>query len=180
MTLDDAWLTWIWLIAGLLLMGAEFFVPGFVVVFLGFSAVVVSMLRFLGLVDGLTASFLIWIALSVVSVLVLRSGLRKWFPPEEHRGDTDEDMAAFGALVEVVEACPEQGEAAPGRIRFQGSTWPAWSTQGTIPEGAQAKLVYRQDLSWVIEPVEPLQLEAGSVLAGRVPARAPQPGGHNE
>lgn len=154
-------LTLVWLATGLLLMASELFLPGMVTVFLGASAVAVAILRFVGVVSDLPMSFLAWMVLSIVSVVGLRGALRRYFPPDESRGQTDEDLAAFGAIVDVVEDCGEGDSEAPsGRIRFQGSTWPAMSASGVVKRGQKARLVYRENLTWVVEPLGSPLLEA--------------------
>lgn len=169
--MDDSVITLIWLAVGLLLMAAELFLPGLVVVFLGVSAVVVALLRWVGLVTDLPMSFLAWMVISIALVVGLRGAVRRWFPPEESKGETDEDLAAFGTVVDVVEDCHEADDEAPtGRIRFQGSTWPAMSASGVVKKGQRAKLVYRQNLTWVVEPVELPLLDEGDGDA--VPTRS--------
>lgn len=180
----DAWITLIWFVTGLALVGAEFLLPGMVSVFLGASALLVALLRELGLVSGLPASLALWMVTSVGLVLGLRGTVRRYFKPEESVGDIDESRAAFGSEVEVIETCREdEGGPPAGRIRFQGSSWPAVSTQGTLHPGERARLVYRDNLTWVVEPVErtalPASLDEGG--AGVVPvaqrARASSPEG---
>lgn len=147
--------TLIWLAMGILLVASELFLPGLVAVFLGAAAMAVSLLRWAGVLSGWSESFFAWMLLSIFMVFGLRSVVQRWFRPEESRNNTDEDLAAFGQIVEVVEECHENEDAPPtGRIRFQGSTWPAFSAQGTVPRGARARLVYRDNLTWVIEAVE--------------------------
>ena len=45
-----------------------------------------------------------------------------------------------------------------GRIRYQGTSWPAISLQGDIPAGRKARLLARDNLAWVVEPVEDTEL----------------------
>ena len=147
--------TLIWLAMGILLVASELFLPGMVAVFLGAAAMAVSLLRWAGMLSGWSESFFAWMLLSISMVIGLRGVVQRWFRPEESRNNTDEDLAAFGQVVEVVEDCHENEDAPPtGRIRFQGSTWPAFSAQGTVPKGERARLVYRDNLTWVIEAVD--------------------------
>ena len=167
--MDADLVTLLWLAAGLLLMATELFVPGLVVVFLGISAVAVAILRWVGLVSDLPLSFLVWMVTSILMVVGLRGVVRRWFPPDESKGETDEELAAFGSIVDVMEDCHEASEeSAIGRIRFQGSTWPAVTASGIVKRGQRAKLVYRQNLTWVVEPIEAPELEAAA--GEKVPA----------
>lgn len=157
---EESMVTLLWLAMGILLMASELFLPGMVAVFLGAAASVVALLRWVGAIEGWSESFFAWTVLSFFMVLGLRSIVQRWFRPEESRVNTDEDIAAYGQLVEVVEDCHESDDAPPtGRIRFQGSTWPAFSTQGIVTKGARARLVYRDNLTWAIEAVEAALLE---------------------
>lgn len=148
----------IWLIVGLALVGSEFFVPGLIMLFPGLGALVVAALQAAGLVDSLPASLLTWAGSSIALFAVMRSSLRRWFPAEESRRLEREGADAYGKLVEVLEDVAEQnpGEALRGRIRHEGTTWPAASTTGTIRKGERARLVYRDELAWVVEPAPSL------------------------
>ena len=53
-------------------------------------------------------------------------------------------------MVEVAETIPK-GEQ--GRIRFRGTTWAATCYQQTLEVGSQARLVTRDGITWVVEPL---------------------------
>jgi membrane protein implicated in regulation of membrane protease activity len=149
--------TLVFLIGGVGLMLAELALPGLVSIFIGAGAVLTAALRFLGVVDGIPESMIVWMISSVVMVIALRNTAKKYFPADESRGEIDEDLEAFGEVVDIVEEVPEFGEdVEPGRIRFDGTTWPAYSTGGALPVGGQGRLVYRKNLAWFIEPANTL------------------------
>ena len=51
-----------------------------------------------------------------------------------------------------------------GRIRHRGSSWPATCLEGSIPEGKKARLLYRDNLVWFVEPeMDPDLLADGEV-----------------
>lgn len=159
-------ITLIFLAVGLLLIAFELFVPGLVVVFAGLGAIAVAILRWVGVVEGLPASFITWMVSSVVMVLALRGTLRRWFPPEESRHVDNEELDLFGKVVDVLE---DVGELSPGvepsgRVRFGGTTWPAVVAEGKIEKGAKARLVYRDSLAWVVEPVPALDEGAAELV----------------
>jgi membrane protein implicated in regulation of membrane protease activity len=149
--------TWIWLGAGVAMLSSELVLPGLLVGFLGASAIAVAGLRWVGLIETFGASLGAWLAISSVSILSLRSMLQRWSGAEHEVQSTDEDLEAFGKLAEVV---TELGPDGAGRIRFQGSTWPARCLQGTLPPGSEVRIVDREGLEWIVEPVSPLALEA--------------------
>jgi hypothetical protein len=62
----------------------------------------------------------------------------------------------MGQTVTVVE--PVDDESA-GRIRFRGATWDARTTEGRLPKGAEARILYRDNLTWIVEPVDHAALD---------------------
>jgi hypothetical protein len=58
---------------------------------------------------------------------------------------------ALGQVVEVVRTCSEGEE---GRIRWEGTLWRAQTLGGRIDAGQQARLMYRDNLVWVVEPYD--------------------------
>jgi len=152
-------ITWIFLASGVLLMASEFLLPGMVSVFLGSSAILVAALRFAGILEGLPASLATWMVSSIVMVLLLRKALLKWFPPDVEHGssaDVNEDLQSYGQIVEVLVDCDEAtGEA--GRIKLDGVAWPAHSTHGVLKKGMLAKVCYRKNMTWFIEPHHTLE-----------------------
>ena len=62
----------------------------------------------------------------------------------------EEDTDAYGKVVKVVKTIYENNTH--GRICFQGTTWPAVSEKGTISKGKKAKLIYSENINWVVEP----------------------------
>lgn len=146
--------TWIWLGVGLLLIAAELALPGLVVVFLGLAALLVGGLRAVGLVEGLPASMGVWVLSSGALTLGLRGVLRRYLPAEASRAQTDQALLDFGSRVEVVEACDDAG--LEGRVRYQGTTWPAQALEGRIPVGAAARLVAQAPggIGWIVEACE--------------------------
>lgn len=157
MDLDEI-VTWVWLAGGVALMLLELVIPGLVVVFMGAAAVLVGGLRWLGLLSDHVASVAAWMVLSVVLVLTLRRVLGRWVPSEVRRDHTDEELEALGKVVEVVADCDMH--SADGRIRYQGTTWPARTAAGTAPAGSKVRLLFRENLHWIVEPVSALENRA--------------------
>jgi len=165
--MSSDWLTIAWLLLGLGLIGSEFFVPSLVTLFIGASALVVALVRFLGLVEGLPASVGVWIASSVLMVLTLRKALMKYFPAGAKKANVDEQSAEYGVEVDVIEDVSDGNQ--DGRIRFQGTNWSATTTGAPIQKGQRARIVFRDNLVYVVEAVEPVMLEGRSVTP--VPTR---------
>jgi inner membrane protein len=70
-------LWWLWLVAGLALIGAELFVmpTGFYLLFFGVSALVVGLLGFVGLAADFSVQLLVFVVVSFANLLLLRRGL---------------------------------------------------------------------------------------------------------
>ncbi len=148
--MDPELLTWIFLGGGLLLMVLELMLPSGVSFFLGISAVLVAALRFLGLELGPAASVFLWLVISSALVLTLRPFLMRHFGGESSQKLADEDVEAMDREVEVVEQVGGLGHE--GRIRFRGATWSARTLEGRLPAGAKARILYRDNLTWIVEP----------------------------
>ena len=143
-------MTWLWLLGGIILVASELFLPGLVAVFLGLGAMLVALLRWLGLVDSLAYSFTAWFVSSLALLVVLRSTLQRLFPSETSFTPLEEDTDLFGAVAEVVETVSPSH--ADGRISFQGPTWPATSDAAELLPGAKVTILYRENLGWRVQP----------------------------
>ena len=160
-------ITLIWLIAGLLLCASEAVVPGLITIFLGLGALGVAGLRWLGLIESLPVSFLVWLASSTALIFALRRTMVRWISPDSSKADIDEARAEFGQRVEVLTDVSDSDEG--GRIRFQGTSWPAKTAEGTLKKGALARIVYRENTTYIIEAVDEGRLLEEQNVAARVP-----------
>ncbi|HSP06730.1 MAG TPA: NfeD family protein [Acidobacteriota bacterium] len=148
-------ITWVWFFAGVGLLAMELFVPGLVVCFLGLAAMIVAGLRWAGFIPGLTESFTAWFVTSVILLLGLRHFALRWLPSDRSFQTTDEDLEAVGTVVDVVQQISSSDQN--GRIRYGGTSWPAVTREGVIPAGRQAKLLLRDNLVWIVEPVPEIE-----------------------
>ena len=165
-------ITWIWFVIGLALMVLELFLPGLVVCFLGLGAVLVACLRWIGLFLPLEQSILAWFITSIALLLGLRHLLVRYLPADKSYSFTDEDVEAAGMIVDVTREVIS-GESS-GRVRYAGTTWPAVTREGKIPAGQKAKLLYRENLVWSVEPCAELPKAEGEIETQDKP-RDPEP-----
>jgi len=156
MDVDPILLTWSFVVGGLLLMMLETVVPGGVAGFLGLGGLVIAGLRAVGLLVDPWTAMLTWIFLSVGLTIALRPLAMRFVRGEVSLALTDEDAEAMGQTVQVVE---EVGEEEPGRIRFRGAEWDARTVEGRLPEGAEANLLYRDNLTWIVEAADDSDLD---------------------
>ncbi len=146
---------WFWLILGAVLLVAEFVVPGMVLVFLGMGAWAVAALVSGGIVDDTLPAFSAWFGISLVFVVTLRRFAQRLFPAETSMKQVDEDREYEDTLVDVVTAIT--ADNSDGRVRMQGTTWAARALDEPIAAGGRAKLLYRENLVWIVSPVSLLE-----------------------
>ncbi|MBI5496554.1 MAG: NfeD family protein [Deltaproteobacteria bacterium] len=148
-----------WAVAGVAMMASELVVPGLIVVFPGAGALIVALLVWLGVLHGVMPCLLAWVVLSAVLLFGLRGWLMRKFPSEKAYAPHNPDAEAYGTVVDVVEAIPADGA---GRIRHEGTTWSATSRSGAIPAGARARLLFRENVAWVVEAIPPAEAPPAS------------------
>jgi membrane protein implicated in regulation of membrane protease activity len=156
MDLDPTLLTWAFVVGGLLLMAVETVLPGGVAGFLGLGGLVIAGLRALGLLIDPWTAIIMWAFLSVGLTIALRPLAMRFIQGNMSLSLTDEDAEAMGQTVPVIR---EVGEEEPGRIRFRGAEWDARTVEGTLPKGAEAKLLYRDNLTWIVEAADDSDLD---------------------
>ncbi|RNC86147.1 MAG: NfeD family protein [Balneola sp.] len=152
--MDGDTLTWIFVIGGIILMALEFLLPSGAAVILGFSGLLVGIARFIGILDDPVTATLAWVGISTILTILTLPVLKKYFGGESSFKVADEDFEAMDQIVDVVE--PINDETNEGRIRFQGISWQARSLEGEIPAGTQVRIVYRDNTTWIVEPVDKL------------------------
>jgi inner membrane protein len=147
-----------WLLAALLLGGAELLVPGVFLVFLAIGAAVTAAIATavpdVPLVAQI-ASFGIW---SAVAVAIGRRWYRDYLPDTDDALLNDRAARLIGEVV-VVEVAIEHGR---GRVRIGDGAWVA--TGADLPVGARARVVGVEGGVVVVEPLAPAR--DGEVAAG--------------
>lgn len=147
--MDADILTWIFLGGGLLLMLLEFATPGGVALFLGFSGLVVGLLRFFDILTSTGGSVAAWLILSVGLTIAIRPFVRKYLKPESSFKYADEDYEAMDQVAEVIEEVNDYDNS--GKIRFDGTTWRAKSLEGSIRPGEKVRIRFRENITWIVE-----------------------------
>ena len=149
--MDAELLTWAFFLGGVLLMILETVLPGGVAFFLGVGGLLTGGLRLLGLVSDPVVSVLVWMFVSTGLTIALRPLAVRYLGGDFSLAMTDEDAEAMGQTVTVVEPLSDENK---GRIRFRGATWDARTTEGRLPKGAEARILYRDNLTWIVEPTD--------------------------
>jgi membrane protein implicated in regulation of membrane protease activity len=142
----------VWFLAGLLLVLAELFLPGVILVFFGLGAWLVAVTSALGLTEGLTSQLVVFGAGSLAMLLLLR----RWFRSKLHGYvSADQDPAdnldnPAGEMVTVTVGIAPGSDA--GRVEYKGAAWQARSNTA-IPAGARARILETDGITLVVAPV---------------------------
>jgi inner membrane protein len=144
-------LYWIYICLGALGLILELVLPGAVASAFGLASLSIALGLFLGWVEGFSSSFLGCTFLAVVYSIALRAVLGQVGQGDSSRGEIDEDVQAFGSTALVLMKMDEVHE---GRVRLQGSDWPALSREGEILKDEKVKVVGRENLVWLVERID--------------------------
>jgi inner membrane protein len=113
----------IWFIAGLVMILAEFALPGIIFVFIGLGAWVTSLVVGLGWAETLGAQLLVFGVSSALLVVCLRSLFKSWLMGKSVKDGHDEASEEFlGKLARALTAMPSGAE---GKVEFKGAHWSA-------------------------------------------------------
>ncbi len=152
--MDIELITWIFIGGGLSLMLLELLIPSGMAFLLGLSGLLVGLVQLLGFFEDPVNAVMAWLFTSVALTIAVRPVIKKYFQGETSFKFADEDFEAMDQIVEVVE--PLNDSTNEGRIRFQGISWQARTIDGEVPVGAQVRIKYRDNTTWIVEPVTPI------------------------
>src|ERR1043165_6778685 len=125
----------IWFIIGFILFLLEFILPGLIVVFFGIGAwVVAALLLFRDI--SINTQIIVFIASSLLSVLLLRKWIKRRLNSSKRTADYDDNDLIGKTGKAETDIIP--GET--GRASFKGSNWKARSDQH-IPAGANEIII---------------------------------------
>jgi membrane protein implicated in regulation of membrane protease activity len=147
-----SWLTPLaWFIIAMILMLLELAVPGVLLVFFGVGALVTSLLSWLGVLQNTTAELLVFLFVSVVSLLLLRNKMQKTFRGKTKQvKDPDADLEEFiGKTARVVEAINPSDLR--GKVEFRGANWEA-QAEVPIEPGIAVEIISRKNLMLIVKP----------------------------
>jgi membrane protein implicated in regulation of membrane protease activity len=136
--MPDIW--YIWLIIGALLIIAEIFTTGFVLLSFGIGALVAALLAWTGLV-GLPLQIAAFLAVSISLTVASRTIFERFFmrgsPGRELKMGLDTLPGRMGVVVES-----SKGVMQEGAVRVFASTWRAFPADGEEPllEGEQVQI----------------------------------------
>ncbi len=135
-----------WILLGLVLVGAEMFIPGFVVFFFGIGAVLTGIIT--AILPFLKNSFSFQGLLWIVSAAFFMGFFRKKFADVfkgtilNRKPDTN-----VGQSAEVIEPVTPEN---PGRVKYQGTSWKAVSYTEKFDKGDIVDIVEEEGLTFVV------------------------------
>jgi membrane protein implicated in regulation of membrane protease activity len=130
-------LWWHWLLLGLLLAILELVASGgFYVLFFGVGAILVGVAVAAGAGGPVWMQFVLFVLLSIGSLVVFRSRLLKTVQREPQSPQIDTLVGEVGSAVEVL------APGAVGRVELRGSVWSARNEAPTpLAPGARCRVV---------------------------------------
>ena len=125
------WLWILWAILGAILIVAEIFTTGFVLLWLGIGALVAALAAFIG-IDSIVIQFLIFASISIALTAASRTIFINYFSREKTgeslRSGVDSLPGKIGTVVSS-----SKGALQEGAVKVFGSTWTAYPAPGELP-----------------------------------------------
>ena len=146
----DSFLT-IWLAFGLVLVIAEFILPGLVAVFIGMGAMTVALLLHLQVIESLPSQFITFFISSMTYIFTLRFLVVRFYPSDREVQNINEVSYELGRIVTVSTQISPNSE---GRVSIGESTWQARGKDGQLfEEGTEVRIAGRDNITWLVEKV---------------------------
>jgi membrane protein implicated in regulation of membrane protease activity len=128
----DVSLTWIiWTVLGVILIVAEVFTPGFVLLWFGIGALAAALAGLLG-IASLPLQFLIFALVSVSLTAASRTIFVNYFSREREGNNLKMGVDALPGKVGTV-VSSSKGALHEGAVKVYGSTWTAYPAEGEEP-----------------------------------------------
>ena len=136
--MSESW-TWIlWTVLGVVLVIAEVFTPGFVLLWFGVGALAAALASFLG--AGLAAQFVVFIAVSSALTALSRTIFVNYFGGGDQPDVLKMGAASLPGQVGTV-VTSSQGALNEGAVKVFGSVWTAYPAEGEEPLEAGDRVV---------------------------------------
>ena len=131
---------WIfWIILGAILVIAEIFTTGFVLLWFGIGALAAGLAGFVG-IHSITLQFLIFAVVSIALTAASRTIFVNYFSREKSGGDLKSGFEGLpGKMGTVVSS--SRGALHEGAVKVFGSTWTAYPADGEEPLEAGDRVV---------------------------------------
>jgi membrane protein implicated in regulation of membrane protease activity len=134
-----------WIIAGLLMLILELFIPGVVIVFFGAGAILTGIISAIVQIPW-QFEVLIFVVSSLLMLVFMRKYIVKKFNKKDRSGET-EDIIGAEALVDV-KITPKT----PGKVMYRGSLWRAES-EVEIEPGTRVRIIGKRSIVLIVKPL---------------------------
>lgn len=146
----------IWFVAGVVLALLEMAAPGFILIFFGGGAWVVSLTTVLGLTPTLAAQLAVFGGSSVALLLTTRRFIKNRFTGDKSSTrDSSSDLDEFTGKAAKVLTRIHPGSR-DGRVEFKGAPWTALSDE-TLEEGEIAQIIEAEGTVLRVRKTSPAQ-----------------------
>lgn len=138
-----------WILTGILLMIAEFIIPGIILVFFGLGALITALLSLLIPALSINWQLSIFIITSLLSLFSLRHWFKQIFTGNTKHATGDgmvtEGLAGEEGIV-ITAITPDL----PGKIQLHGTTWKAKSAD-CIEPGTHVTVIDQKSLTLIVK-----------------------------
>jgi inner membrane protein len=143
-------LGYFWLILGFLFLFLEFVIPGVILVFFGFGAIVTAIGYWIGFLPTLEWQLGCFCVTSVVSLFLLRRYFSRYLKGKVSQNSEFTNSAEFeGKLARVTKPITPGDDS--GRVKFEGSEWKAIADQN-IGAGSMVAIKRMNNITFTVEP----------------------------
>ena len=125
------WLWILWAILGAILIVAEIFTTGFVLLWFGIGALVAALAAFIG-IDSIVVQFLIFASISIALTAASRTIFINYFSREKTGQSLRSGVDALPGKIGTV-VSSSKGALQEGAVKVFGSTWTAYPAPGEPP-----------------------------------------------
>lgn len=141
----------LWFLFGLAMMLGEIVTPGFVLVFFGIGAWVVSLLLWLGVPVTFTSQLFIFLILSVVTLLLFRKYGTQYSHGKVIKADPAKPLDDIRG--ERAVATSDISPVTGGSVEFNGTHWNAESDTA-VTKGTAVEVIERNNLILKVKPIQ--------------------------
>jgi membrane protein implicated in regulation of membrane protease activity len=133
---DFAWILWV--VLGVILIIAEIFTPGFVLLWFGVGAIAAALAALAGV--GYPLQFLLFFVVSIALTAASRTIFTKYLMRHPDEGGYKSGAESLPGQIGTV-VTSSQGALSEGAVKVYGSTWTAYPAEGEEPLEAGARVV---------------------------------------
>ena len=152
--MDASWTWVVWTVLGVILIVAEIFTPGFVLLWFGIGALTAAFAGLVG-ITSLPLQFLIFAVVSTVLTAASRTIFVNYFSREKTGTDLKTGVDALPGKTGIV-VSSSRGALNEGAVKVYGSTWTAYPAEGEDPLEAGDRVIVER-------------LKGASIYVRRVP-----------